>query len=232
MSDAVDVAGSGERPFDVLLLDFGGVCLVNPVELHGVVEEHLSLPPGTFEWMGPLDVDGDTLYAKSLDGGDFTERDYWRVRAEEVGRVAGVELGLTDYMAIAYSAPGDRLIRPEAVDVCRRARERGMGVSVLTNDLHAFHDDAWVARIDFLQRIDHLIDCSHIGFLKPDPRAYELALETMRSTRPALDPARVLFVDDQPLNAQGATTSGMHGMFFDIAQATASWDAVATRLAL
>lgn len=220
------------RPYDVLLLDFGGVCLLNPVELHHAVEEHLGLAPGSLTWPGPLDPGRDELYARSLSDPSFDERAYWGTRAREVGRAAGVDLDVTDYMRIAYDGPGDTLIRSEAVDVCRRAREAGIGVSVLTNDLHAFHDDDWVARIDFLGRVDHLVDCSHRGFLKPDPRAYELAIETLRSTHLDLTADRILFVDDRPLNVDAAIDAGMHGLHFDIAAAHRSWAAVAERLAL
>lgn len=231
MSTSVDGSSTG-RAHDVLLLDFGGVCLLNPVELHHVVEAHFGLERGTFGWFGPLDVEGDELYARSLADDGFSERDYWNARAAEVGRTAGVVLDLTEYMHIAYAltASGDALIRPAAVEVCGRARDAGIGVAVLTNDLHAFHDDEWVAQIDFLQRLDHLVDCSHLGFLKPDPRAYELALDTLRSTQPELRADRVLFVDDQPRNVDGATTAGMEGMFFDIAAADRSWAQVGERL--
>lgn len=138
--------GTRARPFDVLLLDFGGVCLVNPVERHAAVEDHFGLEPGSLTWMGPLDVAGDELYARSLDDNDFTERDYWEQRAQEVGAAAGVELDTFGYMHVAYALreTGDSLIRSGAVDVCERARAAGMGVSVLTNDLHAFHDEEWV----------------------------------------------------------------------------------------
>jgi putative hydrolase of the HAD superfamily len=221
-------------PYDVLLLDFGGVCLVNPVERHTVVEDHFGLAPGTLTWMGPLDVEGDELYARSLADVDFTERDYWDVRAQEVGRRAGIDLDTFGYMHVAYALreSGDSLIRAEAIDVCERARRAGIGVSVLTNDLHAFHDEEWVSRIDFLQSIDHLIDCSHLGFLKPDRRAYELALETLRTTMPDVPADRVLFVDDRPLNVDGANSSGMEGMYFDIAAAGRSWAQVGDRLGL
>lgn len=219
-------------PYDVLLLDFGGVCLVNPVERHAAVEAHFGLERGTLTWMGPLDVDGDELYARSLADNGFTERDYWEQRAQEVGRAAGVELDTFGYMHVAYALreTGDSLIRPGAVEVCERARAAGIGVSVLTNDLHAFHDEEWVSQIDFLQRVDHLVDCSHLGFLKPDRRAYGLAMETLRSTRSELHAGRVLFVDDQPLNVEGADAAGMQGMFFDIAAAERSWIQVAERL--
>jgi putative hydrolase of the HAD superfamily len=99
---------------------------------------------------------------------------------------------------------------------------------VLTNDLRAFHGDEWVARLDFLTRVDHVIDCSHAGFLKPDPRAYAYALDVLGT----VDPGRIFFVDDQPLNVSGGNGAGMVGHFFDIADAGGSWETVATRLGI
>lgn len=214
------------RPYDVLLLDFGGVCLLNPAELHPVVEDHFGLPRGTFTWMGPLDPSTDELYRESLGVSGLSERGYWTQRAADVGRTAGVELDLMGYMGIAYGSPGNQLIRDEAIEVAGAARAAGIGVSVLTNDLHAFHDDEWVAQIDFLTKVDHLVDCSHVGFLKPDLRAYRWALDELGE----VEPARVLFVDDQPLNAEGAAAVGMHSEWFDISEATTSWRRVAKRL--
>lgn len=218
------------QPFDVLLLDFGGVCLVSPVEIHHIVERHLDLEPGTLTWRGPLDPTGDELYAQSIGDGGITERDYWAQRAAEVGRLAGLDepLDTMGYMRIAYDAPGDELVRPEAVAVAEAARAAGLGVSVLTNDLRAFHGDEWVARIEFLATVDHVIDCSHAGYLKPDPRAYERALAQLGDP----DPARVLFVDDQPLNVSGAEALGITSQFFDIADAAGSWKQVVERLGL
>ena len=66
--------------YDVLLLDFGGVCLLNPVEMHARTEAVLGLPAGTFEWMGPVDPDTDELL-------DHVGRE----PEQRVDRVGGVE---------------------------------------------------------------------------------------------------------------------------------------------
>ena len=214
------------RPFDVLLLDFGGVCLLNPVELHAAVEDHLGLSRGTLTWTGPLDPGADDLYRQSIEG-EITERDYWTDRAAEAGRAAGIELDLRGYMRAVYDPPGWRLIRPDAQRVVEAARVAGIGVSLLTNDLRAFHGEEWVAGMEFLGQLDHLVDCSHRGFLKPDRRAYEAALDVL-----GVPAERVLFVDDQPHNARAANDVGMHGLWFDIAAPAASWARVADELQL
>ena len=107
------------------------------------------------------------------------------------------------------------------------ARAARYGVSVLTNDLRAFHGPHWELEVDLLQRMDHIVDCSDTGILKPHRRAYERAVEIT-----GVPAERQLFVDDLPLNVQGAEAAGMDAVWFDIAHAAESWAAVAARLGL
>jgi len=211
--------------YDVLLLDFGGVCILNPVELHGRATELLGLPDGTFSWLGPIDPSTDDLWRKMTAGEGLTERDYWAVRAQEVGEAAGRELDTQSYMTMLYDPPTSQIVRPEAVATARRALDAGYGVSVLTNDMRAFHGREWEFGVDFLQMVDHIVDCSDTDILKPDPRAFARAEEII-----GVSADRMLFVDDQPGNVQGALDYGIDTMWFDIANAAASWNEVAARL--
>lgn len=210
---------------DVLLLDFGGVCLLNPVELHHRAEDVLGLGRGTFGWLGPIDPSTDELWRRMIAGDGVTERDYWAQRAGEVGTAAGREMDLRGYMTMLYDPPTPEIVRPQAIDVVERAKAAGFSMSVLTNDMRAFHGREWEQGIDFLRLADHIVDCSDTNILKPDPRAYERAIRIV-----GVEPARILFVDDQPLNVEGARSVGLEAMWFDIADASASWDAVADRL--
>ncbi len=216
-----------DTDLDVLLLDFGGVCLVNPVELHSRVEQALGLQPGSLEWMGPVDPDTDPLWQAMVAGDGLTERDYWAQRAAEVGCAGGVELDTRGYMSLLYQPPGPELIRPEATAVVTAARATGYQVSVLTNDMRAFHGPDWEHGVAFFELIDHIVDCSDTDVLKPEPAAFARAIDIIGA-----DPARVLFVDDQPLNVAGADAFGLQGFWFDIANAAASWESVAHRLDL
>jgi putative hydrolase of the HAD superfamily len=209
-----------------LLLDFGGVCLLSPVELHGYLEELYDLPSGTFDWRGPLDPSTDALYRTMIAGDGLTERGYWGQRAAEVGEViAGRPMTIAEYARVLFDPPRPEVIRPEATAVVQRALAAGFGVSVLTNDLSAFHGPDWAAGVPFLSLVDHLVDCSDTGFLKPDPRAYQRAVDAV-----GVPAEEMLFVDDQPLNAAGAEAFGMQVQFFDIADATGSWAKVAQRI--
>ncbi|MFW2382313.1 MAG: HAD-IA family hydrolase [Acidimicrobiales bacterium] len=212
--------------FDVLLLDFGGVCLVNPVELHAKAEHHFGLEPGTFSWLGPVDPSTDELWRQMI-AGELTEREYWAQRAAEVGIAAGQDLSLSEYMSLLYDPPTDDLIRPAARRTVEQALAAGLGVSVLTNDMRAFHGREWEKGIEFLSLVDHIVDCSDTNILKPDPRAYARAADIIGAHG-----NRVLFVDDQPRSVTGAEAVGMTAMWFDIANATTSWAEVAHRLGI
>lgn len=211
--------------YDVLLLDFGGVCLLNPVELHDKATSRLGLARGAFSWLGPIDPSTDALWQQMTAGDGVTERDYWAIRAAEVGATANVEMDTRAYMTMLYEPATSELIRPQATEVVQRALSAGFGVSVLTNDMRAFHGREWEFGIDFLRLVDHIVDCSDTNILKPDPRAFARAEEMI-----GVPLQRMLFIDDQPTNVQGAIDAGLDAMWFDIANAAASWDEVAVRL--
>lgn len=223
-SDVVDYTGEMAE-VDLLLLDFGGVCLLNPVELHAVAEDALALPRGTLTWMGPVDPSTDEPWVAMTEGRGMSEREYWAFRAAGVGAAAGRSLELRDYMRLLYEPARPELIRPECTRVVAAARAAGVGVAVLTNDMSAFHGPDWATGLAFFDAVDRVFDCSHTGVLKPDPRAYAWVLDDY-----GIDASRVLFVDDQPGNVAGGAAVGLATHWFDIASAAASWSEVADRI--
>lgn len=218
---------SNELRYKCLLLDFGGVCIMNPVELHHRAEQELGLAPGSLTWLGPIDPSTDELWRRMVVGDGVTEREYWSIRAAEVGRMAGRAMSRDEYMELLYWPPDDALIRSECAETVDRAFAAGISVSVLTNDLRAFHGEEWERGISLLKRIDQLVDCSTTLILKPDPRAFERAVSMT-----GFGPEDMLFVDDQPLNVEGAEDFGIDSLWFDIANPAHAWAQVGERLGL
>lgn len=201
-----------------LLLDFGGVCLLSPVELHRHVERSLGVPEGTFTWLGPLDPSTDELWQRLLRD-EISERDYWHRRAADVGRAAHKNgWTLRDYMQVCFDGPEEVIIRRGATSIVAEVRAAGGKAGILTNDLTAFHGQDWVDSISLLRDADSLTDASKTGILKPDPRAY---LDALRELRVGRD--EVVFVDDQPKNVAGARSLGIETVFFDVAHPDKSW---------
>lgn len=212
--------------FSGLLLDFGGPVVVTPFERVGALERAYGLAPGTLRWRGPFDPAGDALW-RDHRAGRLSERDYWQVRAEEVGRAVGHPVALQEFFGACYHGPEPEVIRPEAVRLVADARSAGLAVAALTNDSHFLHGPDWVDSLEFVGTLDAFVDGAVTGVLKPDPKAYAVALDTM-----GLSAAEVLFVDDQPANLAGAEAAGLPAVFFDVTDPAGSFAEVRRILGL
>ncbi len=200
-----------------LLLDFGGVCLLTPFELHRHTEKAYGLEPGTLNWYGPLDPDSDPMW-KLWQAGAMTEREYWARRAAEIGAMVGRPgIDVKTLFDPVYDLPEDVVLRPEMVRLADEARRRGVKVGLLTNDLHDFQTAEWIARMTFLARLNVIVDGSHTKILKPDLRAYELGVQAMNSAA-----GQIVFVDDQRRNVDAANTAGLLGVWFSPADPVGS----------
>ena len=211
----------------VLLLDFGGVISISAFERHAQTERILNLPPGSLTWLGPFDPTTDPLWCSMLRD-EITEREYWATRANEVGLAVG-ESGwdmLTMAQRLRQADPNAN-IRPEMQDLVRRARAAGILVGVLSNEFELFTGAGMAERIDVLRDMDAFVDATHTKILKPDARAYALALEALNC-----HPREVLFVDDQFRNVAGAVRAGLQAQFFDLRDVRGNIAAIAARLKL
>lgn len=199
-----------------LLLDFGGPVLLTPFEL--VAKAAATLGP--LSWCGPFDTSTDPEYV-SWQAGRITEREYWALRGKPYG------LDLPGLMRHFYEPPGDYLVRPQMADLITRHRAAGRVVGVLTNDMNAFHGPEWKSGISVVGQFDFIVDGSITGYLKPDPRAFRLALEVFGDP----EPGRVVFVDDQQINLRGAEAVGLATVHFDPTDPGGSFERIETALA-
>lgn len=209
-----------------VLLDVGGVLIKTPFELLDVAERRHGLPDGALGPRGPFDIDADPAFRAVL-AGDLTERTYWRQRAERAAPLLGTGSDTRSLMRVLFDLPEEEVVRPEVGALVRDARAAGRRVGALTNDLVGFHGDEWVERIAVFGELDVTVDGSVTGVLKPDPRAYELAVTSLG------EPAdRVLFLDDQPVNLRGAAAVGLEVVQVDVTDPRAAIEQARRRLCL
>lgn len=196
---------------DALVLDFGGVISRTLFETHDLTERALGLAPGTLTWRGPFDPDGDPVWRR-MQAGEITERDYWAHRMRETGALVGETW--TEFPQFIARARGDdpaAVIRPEALAAIARARAAGRRLAVLSNELDLFYGRGFRDRLPFLRDFDVIVDATHTGILKPDPRAFAAVTDAL-----GLAPDLCVFVDDQPRNIAGGRAFGMHCVAFDV----------------
>lgn len=203
-----------------LLLDFGSVISFSAFERHRQSEQLLGLPTGSLTWLGPIDPATDPLWRR-MQQDQITEREYWEQRAGEVGAALGRSWTPRDFFTAIRGTDPNLAIRPSALATIRRVRAAGKTVGILSNELELFWGRPFMDRLELLKEIDVLVDGTHTQYLKPDPRAYRLALDLL-----AVDAPAVVFVDDQARNVAGAAAIGLNAVFFDLRRPEACFDSV------
>jgi putative hydrolase of the HAD superfamily len=122
------------------------------------------------------------------------------------------------FRALADVVP-DELFDPAAVALMRDAREAGRRVGVLSNEAYTFIGrDFFAGRPEFTA-LDAFVDATELGARKPEPEAYLTAARDL-----AVEPRRVVFLDDTPECVEGARRVGMHGIRVDPFDRTPAFD--------
>ncbi|HPQ94684.1 MAG: HAD-IA family hydrolase [Thiothrix sp.] len=201
-----------------LVLDFGGVISRTLFETHELTEQALSLPAGSLTWRGPFAPATDPLW-QAMQRDEISERDYWLTRTREVGQLIGEDWQqMENFVRRARGADPEAVIRPEFLEALSQAQAAGCQLAILSNELDLFYGSDFRSRLPFLQQFALIVDATHTGILKPDPRAYHLITEGLQ-----LPPSACVFVDDQWRNVHGAQALGMQTVHFDVTQPAESY---------
>jgi len=201
-----------------LVLDFGGVISKTLFETHAATEAVLGLAPGTLTWRGPFAENTDPLWS-AMQRGELSERDYWLARSREVGRLVGEDWqDMQTFVRRARGADPMLVIRPEAERAIRIAHGSGRKLAILSNELDLFYGAEFRRRLPLLEYFDVIVDATHTGILKPDPRAYHAVCDAL-----GLAPEACVFVDDQDRNIDGAIACGFNAVRFDVRQPNDSY---------
>lgn len=194
-----------------LVLDFGGVVTRTLFETHDLTEKALGLPAGALAWRGPFAPDSDDLW-RAMQADEISEREYWRQRTGEVGRLVGEEWDRMEiFVQRARGADPEAVIRPEAARAIRLANAAGVRMAVLSNELDLFYGAEFRNRLPLLSLFEVVVDATYTGILKPDPRAYSAITDALE-----LPAEACVFVDDQKRNVDGAMAVGMRTVHFDV----------------
>lgn len=201
-----------------LILDFGGVVTRTLFETHDITERALGLKPGTLTWRGPFDPSTDPLWV-SMQAREITERDYWMTRTREVGALIGEEWSdMKTFVQRARGADAELVLRPEARDAILKAKQAGLKLAILSNELDLFYGVAFRKRFPLIELFDVIVDATYTKVLKPDPRAYEQVLAEL-----GLDRWNCVFVDDQRKNIEGAIAVDLPHVHFDVTHPAESY---------
>jgi putative hydrolase of the HAD superfamily len=196
--------------FDALLLDIGDVIVGMPAEAFDVFE---AATGRVVSGRGRHDPDNDPLWQRHL-AGELTTEQYLDAVASGAGFSGWREL----FRAVADVA-ADVMFDHGAVALMREAREAGKRVGVLSNDAYAINGPEFFATRPEFADLDAFVDSTDVGARKPAPEAYLAATAAL-----AVEPARVVFLDDTPECVEGARAVGMTAIQVDPQDRTLAFD--------
>ncbi len=173
-------------------------------------------PPETIATMASL---------AHLDPDEFVRR-YWQHRPlYDVGSDACTYWSLVLAPEPLDEATLERLIRldmdswshlnGETLELLADAHSRGHSLSLLSNAPHELA--AVLSDHPALAGFEHLIFSARIGVVKPEPAAFAAAVRQL-----SRQPQEILFIDDRPVNVQGAIDAGLRAVRFTSAAALRS----------
>ncbi len=190
-----------------VLFDFGGVFTDSPFHHVHAFGEELGVGAGVVTEIvfGSYEHDGDHPWHQ-LERGEITMEqardDILALSGERDLRIDIYEL----FMRMAGNNAGADQRQPLVARV-RSLREEGYRTGIVTNNVKEF-GDGWRGLIPVDELFDFVVDSSHAGVRKPDPRIFELALSHVDD----LAPAEVVFLDDYQANVDAARGLGMHAI--------------------
>ncbi|MBR0790914.1 HAD-IA family hydrolase [Bradyrhizobium manausense] len=184
---------------EAVIFDFGGVLTSSPFEAFSRFETERGLP---------IDIIRRTNAANHLENA-WARFERAEVDIETFDKLfaaeslaLGAEVGGRDVLPLLQ---GD--LRPEMVEALKRIKAK-FKTGCITNNLPANAIGSMTGRSLYIAEVmvlfDHVIESAKIGLRKPDPRIYQLMVETLK-----VDPKKCVYLDDLGVNLKPAREMGM-----------------------
>lgn len=184
---------------EAVVFDFGGVLTNSPFEAFARFETERGLP---------VDIIRRTNAANHL------ENAWARFERAEVDIETFDKLFAAESLALGAEVRGREVLpllqgdlRPEMVEALKRITAQ-FKTGCITNNLPANAIGSMTGRSLYIAEVmvlfDHVIESAKIGLRKPDPRIYQLMVETLK-----VDPRNCVYLDDLGVNLKPAREMGM-----------------------
>lgn len=184
---------------EAVIFDFGGVLTTSPFEAFARYEMERGLP---------ADIIRRTNAANHL------ENAWARFERAEVDIDTFDKLFAAESLALGAEVRGRDVLpllqgdlRPEMVEALKRIKAQ-FKTGCITNNLPANAIGSMTGRSLYVAEVmvlfDHVIESAKIGLRKPDPRIYQLMVETLK-----VGPKKCVYLDDLGVNLKPAREMGM-----------------------
>jgi epoxide hydrolase-like predicted phosphatase len=192
------------RPVEAVIFDFGGVISVPVFHDLDPMDDELGVPRGSLHDLLFGAADGAEPDFHRLETGEMTLADYFAGLERRAPDVIGRPLDGEAFLK--FSADRGLQVQWPVVHRIRGLRTDGMRLALLTNNAKEF-GEAWKASFPVEELFAVVVDSSHVGLRKPDPRIYELTCE-----RVGVEPPAALFLDDNVENVAASRALGIESI--------------------
>lgn len=186
----------GRPPFDAVLCDLDGVIRFYDMSEVTRLERAAGLPEGTTASVGYAPENDLPLLLGRI------TREQWADSIVQ-GLLPRVSPYEAENLARAFTT-ADFHADTTVVDLLRRVRDQ-CPLVLVTNATRWLDED--LDRLGLTDLAHSVVNSSHVGVAKPDPRIYEIAVG-----RAGVTADRCLFVDDTRENVDAAVALGMTGV--------------------
>lgn len=195
--------GDGQKIFQAVIWDFGGVITSSPFEAFNRYEAAKGLPENFIRSINSTNPDDNAwaLFERSeIDAAQFDTAFLQEAEAR------GHSVRGADVLALLA---GD--VRPEMVAVLDRLKADGYRIACITNNVKTGSGAGMARNVEkaeeiqqVLARFEHVIESSVVGVRKPDPAIYLMACDKL-----GVEPRDCIFLDDLGINLKPARALGM-----------------------
>jgi len=184
---------------EAVIFDFGGVLTTSPFEAFARFERERGLPADIIRRTNAANH-LENAWAK-FERAEVDIEAFDQLFADE-SRALGAEVRGKDVLPLLA---GD--LRPEMVEALKRIGET-LKTCCITNNLPANAIGSAAGRTLYIAEVmalfDHVIESAKIGLRKPDPRIYDMMVETLQ-----VEPKNCVYLDDLGINLKPARAMGM-----------------------
>jgi putative hydrolase of the HAD superfamily len=191
---------------EAVISDFGGVLTSPLIESYAAVQESSGVP---LEALGKamaaiMDRDGSHPLFE-LETGRLSETQFLDGLSDELTEELGRPVSLHDFGDRFFENlhPNERML-----EFMRGLRDQGYKLGICTNNVREW-EPLWRAKLPVDEIFSVVVDSAFVGSRKPEPRIYEITLESLGVPAQA-----ALLIDDIEVNCSAARDLGMRAVWF------------------
>ena len=191
---------------DTIVSDFGGVLTTPLIQSFMAFQDQTGITTETLgkAMQAAAEANGENPLFET-ERGEITEVAFLELLTESLEPLLGHRPEMHRFKEIYFEALEPN---PEMIELMRELKGEGYRMAMMTNNVREW-EPLWRSMLPVDEIFETVVDSAFVGCRKPESRIYELTLE--RIAKPA---EACLFVDDVPVNCEGARKAGLHAVCF------------------